>query len=81
MHVTRAAMKGMAPRGFSARAMMLAWCVALVASQVIDVPLFAHIGIGGHSWAIHVGLFATSAYLVALNAGPIRAGLREARQA
>ena len=33
MHVTRAAMKGMAPRGFSARAMMLAWCVALVASQ------------------------------------------------
>lgn len=33
MHVTRAAMKGMVPRGFSAQAVALAWCLALVASQ------------------------------------------------
>lgn len=33
MHETRAAMKGMVPQGFTARAVALAWCLAFVASH------------------------------------------------
>jgi acyl phosphate:glycerol-3-phosphate acyltransferase len=41
--------------------------VTLATSRFIDVPLFAHIGIGGHPWSVVAGAFAMSFLLLWLN--------------
>lgn len=41
--------------------------VTLATSLLVDVPLFAHIGIGGHGWSVVAGAFAMSFLLLWLN--------------
>jgi glycerol-3-phosphate acyltransferase PlsY len=41
--------------------------VTLATSLLVDVPLFSHIGIGGHPWSVVAGAFAMSFLLLWLN--------------
>jgi len=50
--------------------------LTLALNPVARVPLFSHISIGGHSWYILVGVFATSFFMLCINLSPMRTGLR-----
>ena len=41
--------------------------IVLLFSRVLDVPLFAHLSIGGHPWYVVVGTFATSTFMLFMN--------------
>ncbi|MBN1335896.1 MAG: glycerol-3-phosphate acyltransferase [Deltaproteobacteria bacterium] len=41
--------------------------VTLATSLLVDIPLFAHIRLGGHSWSVVAGAFALSFLLLWLN--------------
>jgi len=39
----------------------------LLSRAVVDIPLFAHLSIGGHPWYVVVGVFATSIFMLFMN--------------
>jgi len=41
--------------------------VVLLFSRILDIPLFAHLSIGGHPWYVVVGAFATSTFMLFMN--------------
>ena len=41
--------------------------IVLLFTHILDVPLFAHLSIGGHPWYIVVGTFATSTFMFLMN--------------
>ena len=41
--------------------------IVLLFSHILDVPLFAHLSIGGHPWYVVVGTFATSTFMFLMN--------------
>jgi glycerol-3-phosphate acyltransferase PlsY len=41
--------------------------IVLLFSYILDIPLFAHLSIGGHPWYVVVGAFATSTFMFCMN--------------
>jgi glycerol-3-phosphate acyltransferase PlsY len=41
--------------------------IVLLSSYILDIPLFAHLSIGGHPWYVVVGSFATSTFMFCMN--------------
>lgn len=55
--------------------------VALATTLWVDIPLFAHISIGGHSWGMVAGVFVMSLTLLALNLRVMKESGEELEQA
>ena len=54
--------------------------VTLATTLWIDIPLFAHISIGGHSWGMVAGVFAMSLTILALNLGLLKESGNELKE-
>jgi len=54
--------------------------LTLLTNLTMDIPLFAHVFIGGHPWAVVGGVFALSLIILALNVGFMRSRAREIRE-
>jgi acyl phosphate:glycerol-3-phosphate acyltransferase len=53
--------------------------VALATTLWLDIPLFAHIGIGGHNWGMVAGAFVISLSILALNPRTLKQSTTEYR--
>jgi glycerol-3-phosphate acyltransferase PlsY len=53
--------------------------VVLIFSPILDIPLFAHLSIGGHPWYIVVGTFGTSLFMFCMNLPFLLRTVRERR--
>lgn len=51
--------------------------LSLVTTLTIDIPLFAHISIGGHPWSVVIGAFALSFLILGLNMRFMRSRAKE----
>ena len=55
------------PKGSPYRVFVLIPFIVLLFSFILDIPLFAHLSIGGHPWYVVVGAFATSTFMFCMN--------------
>lgn len=53
--------------------------VVLIFSPILDIPLFAHLSIGGHPWYVVVGTFGTSLFMFCMNLPFLLRTMRERR--
>jgi glycerol-3-phosphate acyltransferase PlsY len=53
--------------------------VVLIFSNILNIPLFAHLSIGGHPWYVVVGTFGTSLFMFCMNLPFLLRTVREGR--
>lgn len=54
--------------------------VTLLTTLAMDIPLFAHISIGGHPWSVLIGTFVLSFTILGLNVGFMRSRAEELKK-
>lgn len=79
--VTKTTMRYRFSRWIPIAFLILTPFTTLATGLLLDIPLFAHISIGGHNWGTIVGAFAMSLTILALNIGVVKESSEDVREA